>query len=135
MSALSMSKCSICMETIDSNALIAEEKPQTLDCRHTYHTECIDALKARHLSCPKCPERSTEHFSEEEQVFDLEMPEVEPSVLLAEARNSVLEQRQVRKLADEAQGQMTKTAQECHDIGAAFLGSSSRPKRWFYVQH
>ena len=123
MTALSMSNCSICRETIDSNTMLAEEKPKTLYCRHTFHTECIAVLTARLSLCPCCPQTKAGSSSDNAgSIFDLEMPKIDLDVALTEVRKSILKQRQVRKLADEKRGQMTQTAEKCGGVTKGVCG-------------
>lgn len=39
--------CSICLEELESNV-------RTLECLHSFHTQCIDTWKNKNRTCPTC---------------------------------------------------------------------------------
>ena len=51
--------CSICLETISSS-----KEEEELECKHKYHTKCIEQWLVRDSSCPLC--RKPMGYSREE---------------------------------------------------------------------
>lgn len=66
-------ECPICFELIDKvNSL-------TTECGHTFHTSCIMKNVARNgFSCPYCRTIMAESVTESQEIFDQDLPELEP---------------------------------------------------------
>lgn len=67
-------ECPICFELIEKvNSL-------TTECGHTFHTSCIMKNVARNgFSCPYCRAIMAESVAESQEIFDQDLPELEPS--------------------------------------------------------
>ena len=76
--------CGICRENLELNT-------KSLDCKHTFHTECIDQWTARVSSCPFCREPVNTGRVIDPHVFDAEFSSDEISLMIDSGEITVAE--------------------------------------------
>lgn len=98
--------CSICLASISSEPSCEEEKPRSLPCHHTFHTECINEWLNVKQNCPLCRKDAT---TGDEQA-------------LSRIRINILEGRRIRQINLNEQTQLAGTARKVNNLFRQLFG-------------